>query len=82
MAVLAHGRLCHLHELDAADDLRQTTEKTRKEPTMKKTVAEFEIAKGASDDIYRKSLAEVTKAIQRARAARKGRITVKVEQGE
>lgn len=49
---------------------------------MKKTTAEIEIAKGASDDIYRKSLAEVTQAIQKARAARKGRITVRVEQGE
>lgn len=49
---------------------------------MKKTTAEIEIAKAASDDIYRKSLAEVTKAIQTARAARKGRITVKVEQGD
>ena len=49
---------------------------------MKKTIAEIEIPKGASPIIYRQSLADITKAIQTARAVRKGRITVKIEQGE
>lgn len=47
---------------------------------MKQTIAE--IGKGASDIIFRQTLAEVTKAIQTARAVRKARITVKIEQGE
>lgn len=49
---------------------------------MKKTIAEFEISKGTSEVIFRQTLTELTKAIQKARALRKGRITVRVEQGE
>jgi hypothetical protein len=49
---------------------------------MKKTIAEIEIPKGASPVIYKQTLAEVTKTIEKARAAQKARITVRVEQGE
>jgi len=49
---------------------------------MKKPIAEIEIPKGASEVVYRQTLAEVTKAIQTARVLRKARITVKVEQGD
>ena len=49
---------------------------------MNKKVAEIEIPKNAKDPVFRMLLAEVTQAIQRARATRKDRITVRVEQGE
>ena len=50
---------------------------------MNKKVTEIEIPKNAKDPVFRMLLAEVTKAVQTARAARKDqRITVKVEQGE
>ena len=49
---------------------------------MNKKVVEIEIPKTSTDPIFRMLLAEVTKAIHTARALRKARITVKVEQGE
>ena len=49
---------------------------------MNKKVVEIEIPKTVDDQVFKMLLADVTKAIQTARALRKGRITVKVEQGE
>lgn len=49
---------------------------------MNKKVAEIEIPKNANAQVVRMQLAEVTKAIHTARAIRKGRITVTVEQGQ
>lgn len=47
---------------------------------MNKKTTEIEIPKSATEQVVRLQLAEVTRAIQTARALRKARITVKVEQ--
>jgi hypothetical protein len=48
----------------------------------KPPIAEIEIPKQATDQIFRMSLEEINKAIKTARAIRKDRITVTIQQGE
>lgn len=49
---------------------------------MKKTTAEIEIPKNATDPTFRTVLNEITKAITLARTQGKERITVRIEKGE
>ena len=47
---------------------------------MEKNRAEIEIPRNASDQIFRLLLDDITKAIRAARALRKGRIKITIEQ--
>jgi len=51
---------------------------------MNRPIAEIEIPKNvsASDPIFRLLLEKISKAIKTARALRKDRLTVRIEQGE